>query len=221
MIIPDEYLDKWGADTFRTYLMFLGPYQEGGDFRDQGLQGPYGFLNRLWDTVVPVSELRHAAPDEKVERKLHQTIRKVTEDIGELRYNTAIAAMMEYINVVREGGRKASRAEIEPLVVLVAPFAPHVAEELWEQLGHKESIFTARDGNWPAFDEEKAKVNEIEFVVQVNGKLRARVAAAPGIAEDAARVLAMQDENVQRALDGKAIRKVVFVPDRLLNIVAS
>ena len=221
VVIPDQYLEKWGADTFRTYLMFLGPYQEGGDFRDQGLQGPYGFLNRLWDTVVPVSSLRDAAPDDAVERKLHQTIRKVTEDIGALRYNTAVAAMMEYINVLREGGRQATRGEVEPLVVLVAPFAPHIAEELWELLGHTQSIFTARDGNWPAFDEEKARANAIEFVVQVNGKVRARLDVAPGISEEEATALGLADDNVRRSMEGKAVRKIIFVPDRLLNVVVA
>jgi leucyl-tRNA synthetase len=225
VIIPDEYLDKWGADTFRTYLMFLGPYQEGGDFRDQGLQGPFGFLNRLWETVMPVSALRDGPPDQDVERKLHQTIRKVTEDIGALRYNTAIAAMMEYLNVVRGGNRAAARSEVEPRVVLVAPFAPHIAEELWEQLGHRGGIFSApgsdAEGNWPAFDEEKAKVSSIEFVVQVNGKVRARLQVTPGVSQEYVHEEGLRDENVARALEGRHVKKVIFVADKLLNIVAS
>jgi leucyl-tRNA synthetase len=225
-VFPVAYIEKWGAVSVRTYLMFLGPYQEGGDFRDQGLVGPYGFLNRLWETVVPVDALRTDAPDGDVERKLHQTIRKVTEDIGALRYNTAIAAMMEYLNAVRAGNRKPARAEVEPLVVLVAPFAPHIAEELWEMLGHSESIFGAasdgsRDGNWPTFDEEKARVNAIEFVVSVNGKVRSRIEAAPGVTEAYVTDIAMQDVNVLRAIEGKTIRKKIFIADKLLNIVVS
>jgi leucyl-tRNA synthetase len=217
VVIPDRYLDDWGADTFRTYLMFLGPYQEGGDFRDQGLQGPFGFLSRLWNAVVPVAELGSAQPAGSIEQKLHATIAKVTEDIAALRYNTAIAAMMEYLNALREGNRRINRAEVEPLVVLVAPFAPHLAEELWELLGHEHSLFTS--ANWPAYDPARAVADTVEFVVQVNGKLRARMAMTRGISERDAQAAALADENVRRFIDGKQIRKVVFVPDRLLNLV--
>lgn len=217
VVIPDDYIEQYGADTFRTYLMFLGPYQEGGDFRDQGLQGPYSFLNRLWDTIVPVEALGDEPPSGEVERKLHATIKKVTEDIAALRYNTAIAAMMEYLNVVRAGGRRVNRAEVEPLVVLVAPFAPHLAEELWERLGHERSIF--EDANWPSYDPAKAEVDVVEFVVQVNGRVRARIPMSRGTTEDAARAAALADENVQRFVAGAQIRKVVFVPDRLINLV--
>lgn len=217
VVVPDDYIEQYGADAFRTYLMFLGPYQEGGDFRDKGLQGPWGFLKRLWDTVVPVEELGSDAPKSAIEQKLHATIMKVTEDIESLSYNTAIAAMMEYLNVVREGGRRANRSEIEPLVVLVAPFAPHLAEELWERLGHAESIFEG--ANWPTYDPEKATVDVVEFVVQVNGKVRSRLSVQRGITEDDARAAALADENIQRLVDGKQIRKVIFVPDRLINLV--
>ncbi|MEX0892302.1 MAG: leucine--tRNA ligase [Gemmatimonadota bacterium] len=218
VVIPDEYIERWGADTFRTYLMFLGPYQEGGDFRDQGLQGPYGFLSRLWDTVVE-GELADGPPEEVVEQKLHATIRKVTEDIEGLRYNTAIAAMMEYLNAVREGNRTARRTEVEPLVVLVAPFAPHLAEELWERLGHDTPLYDTA-APWPTYDAAKAIADTVEFVVQVNGKVRARMAMDRGITEDGARSAALAEDNVARHLEGATIRKVIFVPDRLVNIVA-
>jgi leucyl-tRNA synthetase len=240
VVVPDDYIERWGADTFRTYLMFLGPYQEGGDFRDAGLTGPYGFLNRLWHSVLPVEALGSAPLAGAIEQKLHATIRKVTEAIGALSYNTAIAAMMEYLNTVREGGRGANRAEVEPLVVLVAPFAPHIAEELWQSLGQTDSLFRRASmrsepprvgyeiaiddggvrGLWPAYDADKATADTVEFVVQVNGKLRARMPMARGVTEENARSAALADENVQRFLEGKQIRKVVFVPDKLVNIVA-
>ena len=217
VVIPDVAIEQWGADAFRTYLMFLGPYQEGGDFRDQGLQGPYGFLNRLWETVVPVEELRDEPVTGELERKLHATIAKVGEDIEALRYNTAIAAMMEYLNAVREGGRTAARAEIEPLIPLVAPFAPHIAEELWHRLGHHRSLF---DGDtWPAFDLAKIIADVVDMVVQINGKVRALLRIPRGATQDAAVAAAMADANVAKHLDGTPIRKVVFVQDRLLNIV--
>ncbi|MEJ2677791.1 MAG: leucine--tRNA ligase [Gemmatimonadota bacterium] len=219
VVVPDEYLERWGADTMRTYLMFLGPFQEGGDFRDEGIQGPYGFLSRLWDSIVPADELGHAPIAGDLEQKLHATIEKVTNDIRALSYNTAVAALMEYLNAVREGGRSATRSEVEPLVPLVAPFAPHIAEELWERLGHADSLFTRGAAHWPDYDPAKAKADEVELVVQVNGKVRARLVMPRGTPEDDARSAALADENVQRFVDGKSVRKVIFVPDRLLNLV--
>jgi leucyl-tRNA synthetase len=166
---------------------------------------------------VPVEDLGTEPVSGAIERALHATIRKVTEDIGALRYNTAIAALMEYLNVVREAGRTANRAEVEPFVPLVAPFAPYVAEELWQRLGHRESLFSTV--SWPDFDAAKATADEIELVVQVNGKLRGRMTVARGTSEDAARAAALADENVARFIDGASVRKIIFVPDRLINIV--
>ncbi|HEV3051373.1 MAG TPA: class I tRNA ligase family protein, partial [Longimicrobium sp.] len=214
VVVPDLYIDNWGADTFRTYLMFLGPYQEGGDFRDSGISGPYNFLTRLWDSVLSAED---RPIDAAVEQKLHATIKKVTEDLESLSYNTAIAAMMEDLNAVRTGGRTPERAAVEPLVTLVAPFAPHLAEELWERLGRQGSIFDG--GPWPSFDAAKAVADTVEFVVQVNGKVRARMEMARGITESDARDAALADEHVQRWIEGKQVRKTIFVPDRLLNLV--
>jgi leucyl-tRNA synthetase len=216
-VIPDAYIEEWGADCFRMYLMFLGPYQEGGDFRDEGLQGVSRFLYRLWDTVVPADQLGAEPASGSIERALHATIRKVTEDIGELRYNTAIAALMEYLNAVREGGRAANRAEVEPLVPLVAPFAPFIADELWQRLGHHQSLFSTI--SWPEFDAEKAIADDVELVVQVNGKLRSRLTVPRGTSEGDVHDAAVSDENVARFVDGASVRKVIFVPDRLINFV--
>jgi len=219
IVVPDPIIEKFGADTFRLYLMFLGPFPEGGDYQDEGIQGPFGFLHRLFDTVVSAvaSEDGVGEPDREVERKLHQTIKQLSEQLPNLQYNTAIAALMEYLNAVRAGGREASRAEVEPLVVLVAPFAPHLAEELWERLGHTETIF---DGaNWPSFDEEKAAEDTINIAIQVNGKLRGTVQAPAGTGQEEVEALARAQENVTRYLEGKTIRKMIFVPERLLNFV--
>ena len=148
-------------------------------------------------------------------RKLHQTIRKVSEDIPRLSYNTAVAAMMEYINVVRKGERTPHRDEVLPLIALIAPFAPHIAEELWEQTGGSGSVF---DSAWPGFDPALAKEDTIELVVQVNGKLRGRIHVVPDIAESAAVVAALAEPAVAKFVGGTP-RKIVFVPGRLLNIV--
>ena len=216
VVVPDPIIEEYGADTFRTYLMFLGPFESGGDYRQEGIQGPFGFLHRLFGTVVSAGD---GPPDPQVERKLHRTIKQVTEQLRELQYNTSVAAMMEYLNVVRSGGRRAARAEVEPLVALVAPFAPHLAEELWERLGHTESIF---DGaNWPAYDEAKTVDDAVNIAVQVNGKLRGTVQAPMGAPETDVVALARSDGNVARHLVGVTERKVVFVRDRLVNFVVS
>ena len=220
VIVPDPIIEQYGADTFRVYLMFLGPFMAGGDYQDRGISGPHGFLHRLWESVVPQDgELPDRTIDPDVERKLHRTIKRVTEQIADLRYNTAIAAMMEYLNAVRAGGRTPGRAEIEPLVCLIAPFAPHMAEELWERLGHEGSIF---DGaNWPAFDAAKAVEEEVRVAVQVNGKVRGTVSVPAGADRDAVTALAREENNVARHLEGMEVRRVVHVPDRLLNFVVA
>ena len=239
VIVPDPVIERYGADTFRLYLMFLGPFVEGGDYQDKGITGPHGFLHRLWESVVPgpgpggsgeaasggaarrgdaaADAIDAGAIDPDVERKLHQTIARVTEQVGSLRYNTAIAAMMEYLNKARAGGRTPARAEIEPLVCLVAPFAPHIAEELWHRLGRSGSIF---DGaNWPSFDSAKAAEQLARVAVQVNGRVRGTVSVAVGEAEEAVVAAARAEANVARHLEGKEVRRVVHVPDRLLNFV--
>jgi len=220
VIVPDPIIEEFGADTFRVYLMFLGPFSEGGDYRDEGIQGPYGFLHRLFDTVVSAvaSDVEGAPPDPGVEQKLHKTIRQVSEQLPRLQYNTAVAALMEYLNAVRAGGRRAVRAEVESLVVMVAPFAPHLAEELWERLGHSgPSLF--HGANWPSYDPEKAAENTVKIAVQVNGKLRGTVEAPSGTSQETVESLARSQENVTRHLEGHAVDRVIFVADRLLNFV--
>jgi leucyl-tRNA synthetase len=151
-----------------------------------------------------------------VMRKLHQTIKKVGEDVARLSYNTAIAAMMEYMNVLRKGERTPHRSEVLPLILLVSPFAPHIAEEFWEQTGGTGSVF---DSSWPVFDPALAKEDSIELVVQVNGKVRSKISVARDIVQDDAVAAALADQAVARFVSG-APKKIVFVPGRLLNIVA-
>ena len=220
VIVPDPIIKRYGADTFRVYLMFLGPFMAGGDYQDQGISGPHGFLHRLWESVVPRDgELADGPPDPGIEPQLHRTIQRVTEQVAALRYNTAIAAMMEHLNAVRAGGRTPVRGEIEPLVRLVAPFAPHMAEELWRRLGNRGSIF---DGaNWPAFDPAKAAERQVKVAVQVNGKVRGAVSVPKGADREAVVALARVEPNVARHLEGMDVRKIIHVPDRLLNFVVA
>jgi len=213
IVIPDQYFEQWGADSFRMYLMFLGPFQEGGDFRDAGISGVRSFLNRLWLAVGDAR--KDGAPDADVLRKMHQTIRKVGDDTARLSYNTAIAAMMEYINMVRKGDRTPHIDEVRPLVQLVAPYAPHIAEELWERSGGTKSVM---DSGWPVFDEALARDDFIQLAVQVNGKLRGTINVARDITQDSALAAAMAEPQVAKFVTTTP-RKVVFVPGRLLNLV--
>ncbi len=217
VVIPDEYIEKWGADAFRTYLMFLGPFEEGGDFRDASVSGVKRFLDRLWSSLIAAIESGNGGGADSIDvrRKLHQTIRKVGDDIPRLSYNTAIAAMMEYMNTLRRGERTPSRTEVEPLVQLVAPFAPHIAEELWEKLGHSGSVF---DAGWPAYDPTLVEEERVELAVQVNGKLRGRLTVPKEISQEGALAEAMAEKSIAKFVIGEP-KKVVFVPGRLLNIV--
>jgi len=220
VILPDEYIARFGADTFRMYLMFLGPFQRGGDFRDSGLAGPERFLKKVWDSVTAAAEAgRTGFDDPGVERALHGTIRQISEDLEALSYNTAIAAAMDYLNTLRAGGRTASVDEVRPLVIMIAPVAPHIAEELWARLGGASSLFDHAE--WPAWEESKLAVDEVELPVQVNGRLRATIRVARGAPEEVVREAALAEANVIRRLDGVAIRKVIHVPDRMLNLVVS
>ena len=214
VVAPDQVMADYGADAMRLYLLFIGPYEQVADYQTRGIQGPAGFLNRLWQSVAGAAD---GPPDSGVDTALHHTIRQVTEQVPALQFNTAIAAMMAYLNVVRAEGRVAKRSELTPLVVMLAPFAPHIAEELYERLGHSGGLFeTAR---WPRHDETKITALTALIAVQVNGKVRARVTVAADTDEATVAALAQADENVARHLAGKRVRKVVWVPKRLVNLV--
>jgi len=218
VVNPDEYLDRYGADTFRTYLMFLGPYQEGGDFRDSGIAGPQRFLSRVSDAVeAAVGEGTTGFPDADVERAVHATIRQATQDFESLSFNTAIAALMELLNTLRAAGRVPTLDEVRPLVIMLGPIAPHLAEELWATLGGESSLFD--HATWPSFDEAKLATDTVEIPVQVNGKLRATISLERGASAETATAAALADESVQRHVGAAAIRKTIHVPDRLLNLV--
>ncbi|MDZ4864346.1 MAG: leucine--tRNA ligase [Gemmatimonadota bacterium] len=213
VVIPDEYIAQWGADTFRMYLMFLGPLQDGGDFREAGINGPRRFLDRVWLMVTEAEDGGELQKSLVV--RWHATRKKAAEDIDGLRYNTAIAALMELVNAMKEAGSR-DRAIIADLIVMLAPFAPHFAEECWERLGHTTSVFDAR---WPAWDEGLVVSEEIEVPVQIGGKTRAKIQLLRGSDEATALALAKGEPTVQKFLEGKTIRKIIYVQDRLLNLV--
>ena len=213
VVNPDDLIDRWGADSFRTYLMFLGPYEEGGDYRDAGITGVRRFLERIWGSVHEC--VSTGTPDRAVLRKLHATIKKVSEDIPALGYNTAIAAMMEYVNVLRANERTVHCEEVQPLVQLVAPFAPHIAEACWEFLGGQLSVF---DSGWPAFDPTLLVSDTVTIAVQVNGKTRGTVQVGTDATQQVVYAAALQEPNIARFVVGEP-KKIIYVPGRLLSIV--
>jgi len=215
VVNPDEFLDSVGADTLRLYLMFCGSFQHGGDWRDEGIYGMRRFVERVYHYVAsePVTD---DEPPPDVERARHAAIKKVTEDLERLNYNTAIAACMEYINAIRDSQCR-SRVALETLVKLLAPLAPFVTEELWRQaLGHPETL---HDGPWPQFDPAMLVADTVEVPVQVKGKLRGTVSVPVGATEESVLAAARAVPAVANHIEGKAIRKVIYLPDKLLNIV--
>jgi leucyl-tRNA synthetase len=215
VIDPDEYVARLGADTVRMYLAFIGPYSEVGAYPwdMQGIQGIRKFLQRVWNLQEKVKS--DIDDDSWAIKLLHQTIKKVTEDIDKLKFNTAISQMMILVNFL-EKQSEVSRGTFEKLTLIISPFVPHLAEEIWEASGHQESIFSEP---WVEFDEISAKEDEIEFVVQVNGKVRDKMIVAADITEVDARQLALSSDKVKVYLAGKEPRKVIFIPGRLVNIV--
>ncbi len=213
VVNPDEYIEQYGADVLRMYMMFLGPYEEGGDFRDEGISGIRRYLEGVWRVVRDFDAA--AETSDALRRAQHKAIKKVGDDLENLRYNTAIAALMTLLNDIRKLGA-ADRSVVESLVLMTAPMAPHIAEELWECLGHDGSIFDAR---WPQYDPALTVDDVIEMAVQVNGKVRGRITVNRTDADDAVLALALAQPFVVAAIDGKPIRKQFVVAGRLVNFV--
>ncbi len=223
VINPDDVVEQYGADSLRLYEMFMGPLEQVKPWSMSGVEGVFRFLGRVWrmfvDEKADPLELDPAVqevdPTDEQQRMLHKTIKAVTEDIEKLSFNTAISRMMEFTNAFT-GANPRPRCCLEPFVLLLAPFAPHIAEELWELLGHEQSLTYE---NWPEYDEEKLVENEIEIPVQINGKLRAKIKIPTGAETDQMQALAEADETVQSHLSGKTVVKVIAVPGRMVNFV--
>ncbi|HEY9188533.1 MAG TPA: leucine--tRNA ligase [Ignavibacteria bacterium] len=214
IVNPDEYIDKYGADTFRMYLMFLGPYQEGGDFRDSGIIGIHRFLEK----VNSLSELNFTDEtdfDDETNTILHQTIKVVTSDFESLKYNTAIARLMEFLNYIREKNIT-SKLIIKYFTQLLAPLAPHIAEEFWNKLGYSGSVFNSK---LPVYDESKIKISNVNIVIQINGKIKDRIDVPKGLDEKELEKIALENEKVKAAISNKIINKIITVKDKLVNIV--
>jgi leucyl-tRNA synthetase len=223
VINPDAVVEDYGADSLRLYEMFMGPLEAVKPWSMRGVEGVYRFLGRVWRVFIDeraedmrlADAVRDVPPERETERMLHRTIQRVTEDLDGMRFNTAIAAMMEFTNHLTPLTAR-PRAVLEPFVLLLSPFAPHLAEELWRTLGHQETLAYEP---WPKYDPALTKADEIEVPVQVNGKVRLRLTAPAGIDKAALEKLVLGDARVQQLLEGKAVKKVIVVPQKLVNIV--
>ncbi len=220
VVNPDEVVREYGADAMRLFEMFMGPLEEMKPWSTRGVEGVFRFLNRVWRLYVTEEGALDSAVKEmpvspELELIFHTTVKKAGEDIECLHFNTAISQMMILVNELTKSDVR-PRQILEPLVLLVAPFAPHLAEELWSKLGHKESL---AHEPWPVYDESKLQKKTVEVVVQVNGKLRAKMTVALDTPEETLKKLALAESNVQAHLDGKQVVKEIIVKNRLVNFV--
>lgn len=224
VINPDEVVKEFGADAVRLYEMFMGPFDQAINWSTDGLQGMFRFLDRINKVFGNIFSIKDNLKEKK-SKLIHKTIKKVSEDIENMRFNTAISSMMEYFNerdfaskINEHGELEGDGVDVEAIqkfLIILSSFAPHLAEELWEKLGHKQSIFKEK---WPAYDPRLVKDEEIEFVVQVNGKVRDRMKLPADISEDEAREKALNSEKVKKFLKGEP-KKVIFVKGKLINFV--
>ncbi len=218
---PDDIVRDWGADSLRLYEMFMGPLTASKPWQTAGIQGVYRFLKRTWRLIIDEDGKLSSkiggtqAPDQALTRQLHKTIKKVTEDIEALSFNTGISAMMEFVNGAYKEDQ-VPRATAEALVLLLAPYAPHIAEELWQRFGHQDSVAYAP---WPDFDPALVTDDTIVISVQVNGKLRGTLDAALTAGKDELLTAARALEAVQRQMDGKQVVKEIYVPGKIINFV--
>jgi leucyl-tRNA synthetase len=222
VVNPDDIIDQYGADSLRLYEMFMGPLEQVKPWNTKGVEGVYRFLNRAWRLILdeegqPLPSVVDVEPGDDQNRLLHATIQKVTEDIEALRFNTAIATMMEFVNAARKWTMMPKRV-MESFVLILGPFAPHIAEEMWQKLGH-DNTFGYEP--WPAVNEAVLKEDTIELAVQVMGKVRGTISVPVDSDRDTVLAAARSEENVARHLSGKTIRKEIYVPGRIVNFVAT
>jgi leucyl-tRNA synthetase len=224
VINPDEYIAKYGADTLRCYLMFLGPFDQGGDFRDSGIEGMERFLKKVRRLVEDnlasknqsgkASDKDSSTPD--LDSSAARAVKFIAEDLENLRYNTALAKFMTFINDLTASKANIQLQHLEILTLILAPFAPYLSEELWEALGKEGSVHAE---NWPIVDESKIMSESASVAVQINGKTRAVLEVSLGLEQSRLEVLAKENENVAKYLEGKKPKKVIHVKDKILNFV--
>jgi len=218
VVSPDDYVRELGADAVRLYILFIGPADAEVDWQDDGLEGMARFLRRLWRVALEVAELPDTPAEGPLAHKAHETIAKVSDDIGRrFAFNTAVAAVMELVNEIsRDPAAPGARFAVETALSLIQPSAPHIAEELWERLGHEDRLWEAP---WPQADPAMLVRETFELVVQVNGRVRDRLQVPTNLSEEELVELAKGSPKVQAHLDGGEIRQTIVVPRKLVNLV--
>ncbi len=213
VINPDEVVNEFGADAFRTYEMFIGAFDQSTPWSQQGLRGCYKFMERVWNLQDMLTGEEEISPE--MEKLIHKTIKKVGEDYERMKFNTGIAALMSLVNEFYRLGR-VTKGELRILITLLNPVAPHMTEELWEKYGTGGFLSLA---SWPVYDEEKTKDDEVEIVLQINGKVRDKMMVAAGMDRDALQEFVLQSDSAKRLIGEKTVVKVIAVPQKLVNIV--
>ncbi|MFH0906772.1 MAG: leucine--tRNA ligase [bacterium] len=215
VINPDEIVSKYGADTLRFYEMFMGPYDQTISWSSKSVQGCFRFLNRVWQIFNNENKIGSKTEPE-LTHKLHQVIKKISEDLEEMKFNTAISAFMKFVNSWEKDKMILAKKDAEIFLILMSPFAPHIAEELWNGLGYKKSIFIEK---WPKYDKELVKEKIRELVIQINGKVRDKIEVKDGISEKEINELVMSQEKVLKWLGNKKPKKIIYIQNRLVNLV--
>ena len=222
-VSPDELIDSMGADTERVYTLFLGPAEDEVEWNEEAVSGAYRFLNRIWRISERIASAPESAEnDADLERERHRTIKRVSEDLERFKFNTAVAALMELVNVLsraveeRTASQAACERTMETLLQLLHPAAPHLTEELWEARGHERSLL---ESEWPTWDEAQLLQERITLVVQVDGKLRDRLDVDAAADNETVEALAIASERVQPHLEGRELVRAIVVPGRLVNLV--
>jgi leucyl-tRNA synthetase len=220
VVNPQDFVDRYGSDALRCFLMFIGPWDQGGPWDGRGIEGVSRWLRRARSLVTGGDTSGAEADPRELSRRTNRTIKKVTEDLEAFRFNTAIAALMEHTNyllaVRGEVGEERWDDALRTFVTVLAPFAPHHAEEMWAAMGEKYSVHLQ---GWPSWDESLIAAEEITLVVQVNGKLRDRIGVPADITEEEAKKLALSSARVRPHVEGRELKKSVYVPGRLVNLV--
>jgi len=225
IVDPDSLIQKYGADTARMFTLFAAPPEKDLDWSDQGVEGSYRFLGRVWRLVqglmTGTDSFSGGEGDPELEQWRSKTVKKVTEDLERHHFNTAISAIMEFYNYLTRWelasvSERSYRKAIETMVLLLSPFAPHLSEELWQGLGRPG---LASEAAWPIYEEAALAVDRVTLVVQVNGTLRTRIEIPVGLLESEVQGLALKEEKIQKYLEGKSLKKTIYVPNRLINFV--
>jgi len=217
VVNPNEFIDSYGADTLRMYLLFLGPYDKGGDFSDRAITGVYRFLTRVWNIVQEVSE-KEAKPDKALEKELNKLIKSIGYDLENLKFNTAIASLMEFLNLMYAKKSGIDKSILRRLVLLLSPLAPHISEELWGILGQK---FSVHQQDWPQYDPTLIEEEVVTIILQVNGRLRDQLEAHRGISKEEVGRLSLDRPKIKSYTENKKILKSIWIEGRLLNLVVS